>query len=427
MRPCKAAGGGGTPAAAAAQAPASHLQLTSVTGRRWLLHPAALPPAWAAGRARQLKLIPPACRSGGFAAINWRPARAGERPASGRRQRHSPGWPLLRLLERKQVRHKVTTTRGAPPTRLWFRCALPAMIAAALAAPAAAQRQGGPRLPHRGPGAAPLRCHRLPATAARRGGARRTSTRCQVRDLRAKTVRLPSPSHAPPAPPIAAATHQDRGAAGGAAAGRRRRAAGGGGGARLAAVPARPVSAPMAWLLRGRQAACEAAPLLDSPSPCRCTPTGSPPRAAPAAPAGGTGWPQSMAAPRQRWIPTTSPRRRTASASWRTPSPSLRRGCRPWGSGAQRVLCSLALLALALRMPPTAVRCHPLRPPPPGRSKGERVSLFSENSGRWLVADQAIMKCGGADAVRRSRLRSPPDAVLPPACSHSWHCRSHCL
>ncbi|KAI3431692.1 hypothetical protein D9Q98_004738 [Chlorella vulgaris] len=35
-----------------------------------------------------------------------------------------------------------------------------------------------------------------------------------------------------------------------------------------------------------------------------------------------------------------------------------------------------------------------------GLSKGDKVSLFSENSSRWLVADQAIMMCGAADAVR---------------------------
>jgi hypothetical protein len=29
-----------------------------------------------------------------------------------------------------------------------------------------------------------------------------------------------------------------------------------------------------------------------------------------------------------------------------------------------------------------------------------QVSLFSENSSRWLVADQAIMMNGAADAVR---------------------------
>ena len=35
-----------------------------------------------------------------------------------------------------------------------------------------------------------------------------------------------------------------------------------------------------------------------------------------------------------------------------------------------------------------------------------QVSLFSENSSRWLVADQAIMLCGAADAVRGAS--SPP-------------------
>lgn len=29
-----------------------------------------------------------------------------------------------------------------------------------------------------------------------------------------------------------------------------------------------------------------------------------------------------------------------------------------------------------------------------------QVALFSENSSRWLVADQGIMLCGAADAVR---------------------------
>lgn len=35
-----------------------------------------------------------------------------------------------------------------------------------------------------------------------------------------------------------------------------------------------------------------------------------------------------------------------------------------------------------------------------------QVALFSENSSRWLVADQAIMLCGAADAVRGAS--SPP-------------------
>ncbi|MEB3172631.1 MAG: AMP-binding protein [Cyanobacteriota bacterium] len=35
-----------------------------------------------------------------------------------------------------------------------------------------------------------------------------------------------------------------------------------------------------------------------------------------------------------------------------------------------------------------------------GLQPGEVVALFAENSPRWLIADQAIMRCGGADAVR---------------------------
>jgi long-subunit acyl-CoA synthetase (AMP-forming) len=35
-----------------------------------------------------------------------------------------------------------------------------------------------------------------------------------------------------------------------------------------------------------------------------------------------------------------------------------------------------------------------------GVQAGDRVSLFSENSSRWLVADQGIMFNGAADAVR---------------------------
>lgn len=34
--------------------------------------------------------------------------------------------------------------------------------------------------------------------------------------------------------------------------------------------------------------------------------------------------------------------------------------------------------------------------------KGEKISLFSENNGRWMVADQAILTCGAVDAVRGS-------------------------
>ena len=31
---------------------------------------------------------------------------------------------------------------------------------------------------------------------------------------------------------------------------------------------------------------------------------------------------------------------------------------------------------------------------------GECVSIFAENSHRWLIADQSVMKAGGHDAVR---------------------------
>ncbi|KAL3144719.1 hypothetical protein ABBQ38_001843 [Trebouxia sp. C0009 RCD-2024] len=41
-----------------------------------------------------------------------------------------------------------------------------------------------------------------------------------------------------------------------------------------------------------------------------------------------------------------------------------------------------------------------------GLAQGQKVALFSENSSRWLVADQAIMLCGAADAVRGAS--SPP-------------------
>ena len=37
-----------------------------------------------------------------------------------------------------------------------------------------------------------------------------------------------------------------------------------------------------------------------------------------------------------------------------------------------------------------------------GLGEGEVVALFAENSPRWLVADQGIMRCGAADAVRGS-------------------------
>jgi len=38
-----------------------------------------------------------------------------------------------------------------------------------------------------------------------------------------------------------------------------------------------------------------------------------------------------------------------------------------------------------------------------GLKKGQHVSLFSENSSKWLVADQAVLMCGAVDAVRGSQ------------------------
>ena len=35
-----------------------------------------------------------------------------------------------------------------------------------------------------------------------------------------------------------------------------------------------------------------------------------------------------------------------------------------------------------------------------GVQEGDVVALFAENSPRWLVADQGLMRCGAADAVR---------------------------
>ena len=37
-----------------------------------------------------------------------------------------------------------------------------------------------------------------------------------------------------------------------------------------------------------------------------------------------------------------------------------------------------------------------------GLQKGDKVSLFSENSSRWLIADQGVMLNGAVDAVRGS-------------------------
>ncbi len=38
-----------------------------------------------------------------------------------------------------------------------------------------------------------------------------------------------------------------------------------------------------------------------------------------------------------------------------------------------------------------------------GVNRGDRVALFSDNSARWLIADQSIMMAGGVDAVRSSQ------------------------
>lgn len=45
-----------------------------------------------------------------------------------------------------------------------------------------------------------------------------------------------------------------------------------------------------------------------------------------------------------------------------------------------------------------------------GLGPGSSVALFSENSHRWFIADQAIMACGAADAVRGSL--APIDELL---------------
>ena len=49
-----------------------------------------------------------------------------------------------------------------------------------------------------------------------------------------------------------------------------------------------------------------------------------------------------------------------------------------------------------------------------GLQPGDKVSLFSENSSRWLVADQGIMLNGAADAVSHG-----------PALHMPTRCRGH--
>jgi hypothetical protein len=46
-------------------------------------------------------------------------------------------------------------------------------------------------------------------------------------------------------------------------------------------------------------------------------------------------------------------------------------------------------------------------PPAPSSRAPPQVCLFSEDSSRWLVADQGIMAAGAADAVRRAAGRRP--------------------
>ncbi len=48
-----------------------------------------------------------------------------------------------------------------------------------------------------------------------------------------------------------------------------------------------------------------------------------------------------------------------------------------------------------------------------------QVALFSENSSRWLVADQAVMTLGAADAVRGA---SSPAEEMAYIVSHSESC-----
>ena len=53
------------------------------------------------------------------------------------------------------------------------------------------------------------------------------------------------------------------------------------------------------------------------------------------------------------------------------------------------------------------------------RSVPMQVALFSENSSRWLVADQAVMTVGAADAVRGA---SSPAEEMAYIVRHSQSC-----
>lgn len=126
-----------------------------------------------------------------------------------------------------------------------------------------------------------------------------------------------------------------------------------------------------------------------------------------------------------RWrTPTTPGPPPSRTLSWRPSSLTLARGCAAWGSSpasgcagggqagtlvlfetpataatrhrmADRMAsqqCAGSCLGVFARLNPLAKGC--VRCPLP------QVCLFSEDSSRWLVADQGIMACGAADAVR---------------------------
>ena len=66
-----------------------------------------------------------------------------------------------------------------------------------------------------------------------------------------------------------------------------------------------------------------------------------------------------------------------------------------------------------------------------GLRRGDKVSLFSENSARWLIADQAVMMNGAADAVSSACIRcgegrTAGRCVVGTSCAHQfrvWQCR----
>ena len=58
-----------------------------------------------------------------------------------------------------------------------------------------------------------------------------------------------------------------------------------------------------------------------------------------------------------------------------------------------------------------------------GLEKDEHVALFSENSAKWLIADQAILKSGAVDVVRGSQA---PVSELGYILNHSDSCALIC-